>query len=197
MCLWTLFVAMALSQGFLLWQQPLPLLPCLWAAVKHGVPWLGVNTDLASSTSITRLSPQAETAPAVPLAGGGNSWFLSLLRPPRAVDLQAGEPRGRQLPAEVPGVDGAAAGAAGVEPGPARLPLLPAARAAGPPLQEQPGRQVDTPLPHPPRPPAVPPHFPCKGGWGPSWPGRQGTTRKMRRGLPFPAETGKMGRNEG
>lgn len=173
---------MALSQGFLLWQEPLPLFPCRWVAVKHGVPRLGVNTGLASSISNTWLSPQAETAPAVPLARGESSRFLSPLRPPWAVDLQAGEPRESQLPAEVPGVDGAAAGAAGVEPGPACLPLLPAARAAGPALQEQPRRQVDMPLPHPPRPQDFPSHLPCKGGWGPFWPGGQATPRKMRRG---------------
>jgi len=133
-------------------------------AVQHGVPQLGVNAGLASIISITQLSPQAKTATAVPLAGGDSSRLLSLLRPPRAVDVQAGEPRGYQLPAEVPGLDGAAAGAAGMEPGPACLPLLPAARAAGPALQEQPWRQVDTLLSHLPCPQVVPPHLPCKRG---------------------------------
>lgn len=113
------------------------------------------------------------------------------------MDLQAGEPGGHQLPAEVPGVDGAAAGAPGMEPGPAHLPLLPAARAAGPTLQEQPWRQVDMLLPHPPYPQAVLPHLSCSGGWGPTWQGGQVTLRKRRGGLAYPSETGKVGRIEG
>lgn len=196
MCPWTLSVATALSQGFLLWQEPLPLFPCCWVAVKHVVPQLGVNAGLASSISITQLLPPAETAPAVPLARGDSSRFLSLLRPPRDVDLQAGEPRGHQLPAEVPGVDGAAAESAGMEPRPACLPLLPAARAAGLALQEQPQRQVDMLFPHAPCPQAAPPHLPCKSGWVPS--GQAGAPKENDgEGVPCPAETGKMRRNEG
>lgn len=67
-----------------------------------------------------------------------------------------------------------------MEPGPAHLPLLPAARAAGPALQEQPWRQVDMLLPHPPHPQAVLPHLSCRCGWGPTWQGVQVTLRKRR-----------------
>lgn len=84
-----------------------------------------------------------------------------------------------------------------MEPGSARLPLHPAARTAGPALQEQPGRQVNMLLPQLLHPQAVPHHLPCKGGWGPSWLCGQETPRRMGRGLSFSAETGKRGRNEG
>lgn len=50
---WTIFAAMALFQDFLLWQDPLPVFLCCWVALKHWVPQLGVNVDLASSASIT------------------------------------------------------------------------------------------------------------------------------------------------
>lgn len=113
-----------------------------------------------------------------PLAKDDSSWFLSLLRPPWVVDLQAGEPCGHQLLAEVPGVDGAAAGAQGMEPGPAHLPLLPAARAARPKLQEQPWRQVDMPVPHPPHPKLSFPTFPARVAGVPA--GRVGRSPKEK-----------------
>lgn len=87
-----------------------------------------------------------------------------------------------------------------MEPGPAHLPLLPAARAAGPTLQEQPWRQVDMLLPHPATSPspslAVLPHLSCKGGWGPTWQSGKVTLRKRREGLAYPSETGKARRIE-
>lgn len=162
--------------------------PVGWLLNTRSHGWRSMRAHLPASLG---------SCPMIPLARGDDSWFLSLLRPPWAVDLQTGEPRGYQLPAEVPGVDRATAGAADVEPGPARLPLHPAARAAGPALQEQPGRQVNMPLPHHLHSRAVPHHLPCKGGSSPSWLGGQGTPRKMGKELPFSTETGKMGRNEG
>lgn len=84
-----------------------------------------------------------------------------------------------------------------MEPGPALLPLLPAGRTEGPTLQEQPWRQVDMLLPHPPHSQAVLPHLSGMEGWGPSWQGGQATLRTRRGELAYPSETGKVTRIEG